>query len=62
VTGILDRLLEVLADLDEQVRVAGRAHLKGDSRGACRLLDDLAIQLADLRADLRRELEPEPQP
>jgi hypothetical protein len=61
VTGILDRLLEELADLDDQVRAAGRAHLEGDSLRACRLLDDLAIQLADLRADLRRELGPDRQ-
>jgi len=63
VTGILDRLVDELAELDNAIRAAGREHLAGNPQRALELLDDAAIHLADVRADLRRELdEPDPQP
>jgi hypothetical protein len=61
VTEILARLVDELSVLDEQLRAGGRAHLDGDPHGALALLDDVAVLLADVRADLRRELaDPEP--
>jgi hypothetical protein len=62
VTGILDRLVDELALADDQVRQAAVEHLKGDTRAALELLDDVALLLADVRADLHRELDEDPEP
>ena len=61
-SGILDRLVAELGDLDEQIRAAGRAHLDGDPRRALELLDDVRLLAADVAADLRRELDGDPEP
>jgi hypothetical protein len=60
VSRIIDRLVDELAALDDEVRAAGKVHLDGDPQRALAILDDVHLLLADVRADLRRELDPEP--
>lgn len=48
----VDRLLEALAQLDREVRQAASLYLGNEHAKAARILGDVAIEAADLEADI----------
>ena len=57
VTGVAHTVVDDLAELDESVRRAARAHLAEDPKAMLAELEDMQILLADVVADVRRSLE-----